>query len=221
MAIASLLLVLTLVAWKLSRQSRGRWLLQHFRLSLNAPSQVDLLLAGDSITRGWNDVGEPVLNRRFGGLTTYNIGIAGDSSRGLLTRLRWGQLAKVRPCAVMVMIGSNDIPTVADEEIVENTSRILELFGSRFPSTRIVLMGIPPRDAEGSSARAKIARVNSALAEVCRARNITFLDLGPALTRDRNLASKIMPDSLHLGEMGYEIWAETVLPVLKQTGCSH
>jgi beta-glucosidase len=48
---------------------------------------------------------------------------------------------------------------------------------------------------------------------------IHYLDLGSQLIEaDGSISKKIMPDALHLTEAGYEIWARTIEPKLKELG---
>ncbi|MEZ6104955.1 MAG: hypothetical protein R3B96_02285 [Pirellulaceae bacterium] len=46
---------------------------------------------------------------------------------------------------------------------------------------------------------------------------MTYLDIGPKfLSEDGSLSTDIMPDRLHLSEAGYQIWAESIEPTLKE-----
>jgi lysophospholipase L1-like esterase len=46
---------------------------------------------------------------------------------------------------------------------------------------------------------------------------VRYLDIGPKfLQPDATISKEIMPDFLHLSEMGYQIWAESMQPLLQE-----
>ena len=53
---------------------------------------IDLLFVGDSITDGWDNAGEQVWNEFFVPLNVANFGIGGDTTQGVLWRMRNGEL---------------------------------------------------------------------------------------------------------------------------------
>ncbi|HEU0010688.1 MAG TPA: GDSL-type esterase/lipase family protein, partial [Verrucomicrobiae bacterium] len=65
--------------------------------------QNAIVLLGDSITQGWGED----FSAWFDGLKIANRGISGDTTRGVLIRLKEDVLA-LHPRAVVVLIGTND-----------------------------------------------------------------------------------------------------------------
>ena len=52
---------------------------------------------------------------------------------------------------------------------------------------------------------------NKIIAKLHDGRNVRYLDIGPTfLAPDGTLPKEIMPDFLHPGEKGYEIWAAAI-----------
>ena len=48
-------------------------------------------------------------------------------------------------------------------------------------------------------------------------KTVKYLDIGAKfMNEDKTISKEIMPDFLHLSEKGYTIWAEAVLPAVKE-----
>ena len=75
---------------------------------------------GDSITQGWGDN----FNGAFGKLRVANRGISGDTSRGLLLRIKKDVL-DLNPKAVVIMIGANDLAEKANGETVFGNVKLI------------------------------------------------------------------------------------------------
>jgi len=71
--------------------------------------QGGLVLLGDSITQGWGED----FSAAFPGVKIANRGISGDTSRGVLIRLKEDVL-DLKPAAVVLLIGTNDLEDQAD-----------------------------------------------------------------------------------------------------------
>ena len=81
--------------WRKRRQS---W------LDKTEAQRGSVVFLGDSITQGWGDD----FRGAFGKLKVANRGISGDTSRGLLVRLK-EDVQNLEPRAVVLMIGANDL----------------------------------------------------------------------------------------------------------------
>ena len=82
--------------------------------------QGAVVLLGDSITQGWNDR----LPAAFPGMKVANRGISGDTTRGVLIRLKDDVLA-LNPAAVVLLIGTNDLEEGARPDVVESNMRLI------------------------------------------------------------------------------------------------
>src|SRR3954451_1956854 len=68
-----------------------------------------LVFLGDSITQGWGDD----IGGSFPGVKVANRGISGDTTRGVLIRLKEDVLS-LHPSGVVILIGTNDLEEDAD-----------------------------------------------------------------------------------------------------------
>ena len=86
----------------------------------------------------------------------------------------------------------------------------------KLPATKILIMGILPRGPDPKTPlRDKITAVNDIVKKLADNKTVGYLDIGPQLLdKDGKLSGDVSPDSLHLSEKGYQIWAETMDPML-------
>jgi hypothetical protein len=105
--------------------------------------QGAVVFAGDSLTGNWEG---KKLAAAFPKLKVANRGIGGDVSRGLLFRFQEDVL-DLKPRAIVICIGSNDLSAHADPKGIEkNIITILDKANADNPQRLIVLCTIPPRD---------------------------------------------------------------------------
>lgn len=189
---------------------------------------IDVLFMGDSITDFWRRSGEPgvvnppaagkaVFDKYFGSLKVANFGISGDSTQGVLYRLRDGEGEGFSPKAIMLMIGTNNSPYCSSAEIAEGVGAIVLEMRKRFPNAKILLLGIFPRGEPHDALRKTVAGVNPIIAKLHDGEHVFYLDIGEKfLAPDGTIPDDVMPDKLHPTEKGYEIWAEAVKEPLAQ-----
>jgi lysophospholipase L1-like esterase len=176
----------------------------------------NVLFMGDSITDFWRNpegpyAGKPVLDKYFGHLKIANFGIAGDTTQGVLYRLRNGEGKGFSPKAVMLMIGTNNTSANTAAEIAEGIGAVVLELQKSFPDAKILLLGIFPRSRPDDPVRKTIAEINSIISRLHDGKRVIYLDIGAKfLDAEGNISRDIMSDALHPGPKGYEIWAEAV-----------
>ena len=125
--------------------------------------QNALVFLGDSITQGWGDVGSS-----FPGIKTANRGISGDTTRGVLIRLKEDVLA-LNPRGVVLLIGTNDIEEQAEPEMIAaNLKLIVAALKEHNASMPIVLCRVMPSSAEKKRPADKLRKLNQLYAEAMR-----------------------------------------------------
>jgi lysophospholipase L1-like esterase len=109
-------------------------------------------------------------------------------------------------------MGSNTAP-----QIVEGIAAIVKEFRSRLPGSKILLLGIFPREEKADDpVRKKIADVNREIAKLDDGKSIKYLDIGGKfLDAQGTLPKAVMADFLHPGAKGYQIWIDAMDPTLK------
>lgn len=168
------------------------------------------ILAGDSLSLWF----PPELLPE--GKTWLNQGISGETSNGLLNRLKIFDRSK--PEVIFVMIGINDlIRGVNNEEILDNQRQIINYLRKRHPTAQIVVQSILPHGAEEATwkgrdkllavANSRIQGLNQQLQSISTKKGVKYLDLYPLFTNKQgNLRREFTTDGLHLSPEGYIVW---------------
>jgi lysophospholipase L1-like esterase len=181
---------------------------------------IDLYFVGDSITDWWSNprYGEKIWTREFSGWNPGNFGISGDRTQHVLWRLQNGELEGVKPKLFVMMIGTNNLGTHTNEQIVAGNAAILKELQRTNPQAKVLLLGIFPRASKTSDKpTTRIPVINKELEKLADGKNVLFMDLAPKfLDADGNLPKETFPDGLHPNDKGYEIWAEAIRPKLTE-----
>jgi len=185
---------------------------------------IDILFMGDSITDWWRNPGrgpeidgaipfggKAVFEKYFGAMKVANFGIAGDTTQGVLWRLRNGEGEGFSPKAIMLMIGTNNTGGNSAAEIAMGVANVVFELRKDFPQAKILLLAIFPRSGPNSGVRAKINEINKMISALTDGQNVLFMDIGPKfLNAEGYIPRDVMSDGLHPTSKGYEIWAEAV-----------
>ena len=182
--------------------------------------QVDLLFVGDSITHGWENGGKPVFDEYYKDRNTLNIGFSGDRTEHVLWRFQHGAIDGIKPKLAVVMIGTNNTGHRMDpaEETALGVQFILSELKQRLPETKVLLLGIFPRDADSNGKhRVRNDEINAMIKDFADEKRVHFLDIGDKfLESDGVLPKSIMNDLLHPNKKGYEIWAQAMEPMIEK-----
>jgi lysophospholipase L1-like esterase len=197
----------------LSPQFQGK---HQSNLEVARAGNIELLLVGDSITDFWRNetgpyAGKAVLDKYFGQWKIANFGIAGDTTQGVIYRLKNGEGKGFSPRAVMLMIGTNNTGRNTAGEIAEGIGAVVLELRRDFPQAKILLLSVFPRGAANDPVRETIADINRRIAKLHDGTNVQYLDFGSKfLDAQGNIPQDVMSDGLHPTAKGYEIWAEAV-----------
>lgn len=173
--------------------------------------KIDVLFLGDSITESWKWAGEKVWSRHLYSLKSANLGVSGERVDELLWRVQNGQLEGVSPKVVVLLIGTNNMFWHSAEEIAATHHEIVAELKRRMPAAKLVLLGILPRfDGPMPDTLQKIATINRAIEKTADGKTVHYLDVGS------KLEERHFPDQVHLNERAYQIWADTLVPLLQK-----
>jgi len=225
---------------KLEEDSYDWWARHEEVLRVKDRIDPEIVLIGDSITHFWG--GEPRANLAngpksfdsvFAAFRVLNLGFGWDRTQNVLWRLDHGQLDGLHPRLVILHIGTNNTSDTTNaractpEEIAEGIAAICGRLKSKAPGARIILMKIFPREEKSEHPRrVLIDEANRLLTDFAATNPVTLVDVAPGmLTPDGTLPAEMAPDFCHPSEMGYEVWADALRPLLPVTdymkkGCS-
>ncbi|MBE6426689.1 MAG: acetylglucosamine-6-sulfatase [Planctomycetaceae bacterium] len=184
--------------------------------------EIDIVLLGDSITNFWEGNGKDAYAKWFGNRKVLNLGFSGDRTQHTIWIVKdSGILDKIDPKLFVLMIGTNNVgwnetdPAQTQEGIRE----ILRLVREKKPNAKIVLFSVFPRGANSQDKmRQLVNQINEGVPAMADGENIFYVDINPQLLEadGDTLSRGMMPDLLHPGAKGYEIWGAAIDPFVKK-----
>jgi len=162
---------------------------------------------------------KPSGEKAFGAYKPANFGIGGDRTQHVLWRIENGELETIKPKAVVLMIGTNNVGADSAEDIAKGVTTIVKTIRAKQPQAKILLLAIFPRgdkpDGKLGAANNKLKQVNAIIAKLDDGQHVHFLDIGDKFPQPEGaLTQEVMPDFLHLSPVGYQIWADAITPKL-------
>lgn len=187
---------------------------------------IDILFVGDSITdwfywpRGAEATGGKVWAANFAPLKAADFAIAGDTTQGALWRMQNGELDGFKAKLIILMLGTNNTASNPVPEIIDGDRLIVEEFKKHQPQAKILVLAVFPRfntrmPDQTPALNAPIKEINVGLAKLADNKQVFYMDIGDKFLVNGVVPVDIMIDGLHPTEKGYQIWADAVLPTVK------
>jgi len=204
-------------AWQVQRHNE--------KMKLVAQGGAKVVFIGDSITHFWEGSGKGVWQKYFadGEFKALNLGTSADRTEHLLWRLAAGELDGYEAKCILLMIGTNNtghfpIEKESPADTVAGIRKVLDLIAAKQPKARIVLTSIFPRgNGPTDGYRVRNNAVNKEIAKFADGKKIIWCDFSDKyLDREGRLSHELFPDYLHPNALGYEIWANEVMPLIRQ-----
>lgn len=198
------------------KTGRDWWMPRHDAILaeiLQNGDNIGMIFIGDSITHAWETRGAAVWEKYYAKRNPMNLGFSGDRTQNVLWRLDNGEIDNINPRLAVVMIGTNNVTddTLRNAQIADGIIAICKLLRYKLPETKILLLGVFPRDATVTPIRQKVAVINKIISSVADNQWIYYLDLKDTFVdSDGLISSEIMDDYLHPTEAGYLKWAQAM-----------
>ena len=179
-----------------------------------------IVFIGDSITDLY------ILDQHYADLplATYNRGIGGDTTQGVLNRLQVSAFDIV-PSVIVLMIGTNDINGNYEKAgIFERYEKIIDEIYKNLPDVTLFCMSVIPQNEvletysaiKVENTTKIIFEINAYIKALAREKGATYLDVF-SLLADKNdrLIKEYSDDGLHLNEKGLTVWTNLLKPYLE------
>lgn len=165
-----------------------------------------IIFLGDSITHRYD------LKKYYDNKNIINQGIEGNTTKDVLERLQTG-VYDYNVKKVILLIGTNDIGN--QEDPIENIKLIINKIKSHDNSIEIIVESIYPinntknskikKDVVGTRNNEKIKETNKKIKEICKEKNITYVNVYEELTdKNGNLKLEYTVEGLHISDEGYK-----------------
>lgn len=134
-----------------------------------------------------------------------NLGFGWDRIENVLWRIYHGEIDSPSIREIAVMIGTNNLGSDTDDDIIEGLAFLMDVIQLRKPGAAVKIVGLLPR----KEMEERVASVNRRLQQVAADKRCVFINPGVHLL-DEN--GKIVPsyfsDGLHPNEKGYRMIAK-------------
>ncbi len=179
------------------------------------------VFVGDSLTQ------EFLLTEVLSGYNVCNRGIGGDTTNGVLKRMR-ESVYDLNPKKLFLQIGANDYTITKNtiKEIRDNIAKISSLSLKKIPDLEVYLIALYPVgekafiqvdgvDVKYSDANKKIRDTNKLIKELALNSNYTYIDAYELFSDEKgNLTNEWTRDGIHLSPLGYEILEKELVKYL-------
>lgn len=165
---------------------------------------MDLLFLGDSLIEyfDWQD--------RFPAHNAVNLGMAGESVQGLLSRI--GKVKDHCSAAdkIFIMSGINNV-AMGDLSFIDEYRIVLDKLSGFYPRAGIFVHSLLPAMVDFISDDA-IREVNASLKKLALDSGVEYLDIYSRFidTKRGPIKEYLMDDGVHLSREGYHVWALAV-----------
>lgn len=190
--------------------------LQWFRFLNTSAKKGGVLFVGDSLTQ------EFLLEEYFSGSLVYNRGIGGDTTEGLLKRMK-ESIYDLEPSKMFLLIGTNDLAVNVSkpEKVLENIRKIILATKENCKGTELFVESLYPTGTEGyynlseeaikNRSNYVIDVINQGLEALCQELEVTYIDINSKLKdKEGRLKPELTRDGLHLKPEGYKIVIESL-----------
>jgi len=178
--------------------------------SKNAVPAEPILFVGSSSARMWRTHESfpdlPVINRGFGGSHISDV-------------IHYAEkvVLPYNPKVIVFYAGDNDMAGgKSAPQVAEDYRKFVALVHAKLPAARIVFVAIKP-SGQRWSLWPRMNEANSLIRDLCdQDERLFFADLAtPLLGGDGKPRPELfLADQLHLNPQGYEVWTQTLRPVL-------
>lgn len=179
-------------------------------------SKGQIVFIGDSITDLY------ILDDHYSelNLATYNRGIGGDTTSGVLNRLQVS-LYDIKPSKVVLLIGTNDINSNVFDGAINRYEQIMNDIYKELPEVELYCVSVIPQneDIEVFSRdrihenNNKVVELNEEIKKLTAKYDATYIDLFSQISDENNyLIKDYSDDGLHLNVKGLSVWTELMMP---------
>ncbi len=179
-------------------------------------NKMQVVFLGDSITQNWSKAPE-VWSKYYGNYDAANFGDGGDYTQHILWRIENGELDGISPKVVVLMAGVNNLYHLKNtpEETAAGIKKIIETIHQKLPQTKVLLVSVLPFNRGLKDGFAKATATNAIICKFDDGKKTRYLSLSEKfLNPDGTVSKELLKDGVHPGPEGYQIWAETMQPLL-------
>ncbi|MFS2189802.1 SGNH/GDSL hydrolase family protein [Mucilaginibacter sp. Mucisp84] len=165
----------------------------------------EVVFLGTSITEGFD------VKQEFDSPKVKNMGFAGSISENGIQVIN--RLIYRKPAKVFIEFGVNDFKYgISEDTVKSHLIRMIDIIKQQSPKTVIFVQSVFPTDRD--SLNNKILSYNKQANEICKQKDVTFLNLYPSFLRGNKIDKDLTFDGTHFTEAGYFYWRKLISEVV-------
>jgi lysophospholipase L1-like esterase len=169
---------------------------------------MNILFIGDSLIEylDWQE--------RIPDHTVTNLGVAGESVQGLLSRIVIIKDVCSDADFIFIMSGINNV-AMGDNDFIDFYKVIIEKLSGLYPDARIFINSLLPVSVDFIS-NELIQRTNEFLKVLADKMNVLYLDIYRKFidTKGMPINEYLLEDGVHLSRVGYAVWSRVLEEVI-------
>lgn len=168
-------------------------------------TNVDVAFIGDSITEGYD------VKTYYPNLNVTNRGIGGDTSHGLLKRLKVS-LYDISPKVVVLCIGGNNL-----ESMLQDYETIVKNIKNNLPTSKLIISSLYPTSLLFSDRNNTIVTINENLKILANTYSCTYFDSHTLMTNveTKEFDPLYTSDGIHPNSAAYQVITENLSPIIQ------
>ena len=170
---------------------------------------MNLLFIGDSLIEYFDWL------KRFPDHRVFNLGVAGESVEGLLSRVLKIKEDVPEADMIFIMSGINNA-AMGDLEFPEFYMVIFEKISSAYPDAKIFVCSLLPTTVDFISDES-ILQANKSMKEFSKKAGLEYLDIYSRFVDTKGMAIKeyLLDDGIHVSTHGYNVWAKATEEIIE------
>jgi lysophospholipase L1-like esterase len=167
-----------------------------------------LLFLGDSLIEFFD------WQSRFPEHRVYNLGVAGETVEGLLSRIYGIVQYLEKPDFIFIMTGINNV-AMEHLDFIRSYRSIIGILVNAFPGSRIYIHNLTTTLFDWIPEES-IKEVNLSLKKVAEEMGIGYIDIHRLFLdyAGNRVQDLFLPDGVHISDEGYEVWSHEVAGII-------
>ncbi len=154
---------------------------------------------------------------RFPAHNALNLGVAGETVEGLLSRVLKIKDVCPRADMIFIMTGINNV-AMGDADFFGTYRVILEKLSSYYPGAKVFVHSILPVAVDFMTNK-PVLEANARLKELAEASGAEYLDIYSRFVDGRGepVREHLLDDGVHLTRRGYAVWSGVLEEIIKSS----
>ncbi len=175
-------------------------------IAFNSPMPKEIIFVGDSLIEFYDWAA------RFPGHRVHNLGRAGETVEGLLSRITRDLGGWPVPDFVFIMSGANNV-AMEETGFIGEYRETINRIKAKAPGAKVYIHSILPMLLPWVT-HEMVTHINGYLRKLAEETGAGYLDVN-SLFVEAGVRECLVEDGVHISERGYEIWSKMIEGIIE------